>query len=175
MVILKKLGCGLAVLTLVVGVLSGCSGDTSASEGSGSDVTSVASTKNTTGWASSTDIFKQRWNSEIEAAYRINEFRVDSTEKNGGNFLAGTVYAVGNIFMMTTHNQGLFGSLCVQTTEAALGVPFNDAKAIVQQAMSSMQTSPNADGLVEYQGYDLTMQEFASSGELDCTISPKAP
>lgn len=143
--------------------------------GAASDGTATASEANTAGWASSADIFKQRWNSEIEVAYRINDFRVDGTGKNGGNFPAGTVYAVSNTFMLTTHNRDMFASLCVQTTEASLGIPLDDAVAVVKQAVRSLQSSPNAYGLAEIQGYDVAMQIFASSGELDCTISPKAP
>jgi hypothetical protein len=168
-IILKKLGCGIAMLSLLLVVLSGC--DTSASEGSGGD---DASTSGSTGWASSADIFKQRWNSEVQAAYRINEFRVDHTGKNGGNLLGATVYAGDSDFMLTTHSQSTFEAMCTQTVEAALGIPHSDAVAVVTQAASDLQTSPMAYGQVQYQGYNVSMQVFASSGELDCNVMPKS-
>jgi hypothetical protein len=139
-----------------------------------SDGTATASEANTSGWASSTGVFMERWNSEVEAAYRISDFHKIPTGYNAGEFLSGTILEYSHTFMLTTHNQDMFASLCVQTTEASLGIPLDDAVAIVRQAVSDMQTAPMSYGLVDFHGYYVSTQVFAAAKNYVCTIRPKS-
>ncbi|SHL89686.1 hypothetical protein [Rhodanobacter sp. OK091] len=139
-----------------------------------SDGTAIASEANTSGWASSTGIFMERWNSEVEAAYRISDFHKTRLGYNAGDFLGGTILQYDQTFTLTTHNQDMFASLCVQTTEASLGIPLDDAVAVVRQAVSDMQTAPMSYGLVDFHGYYVSTQVFAAAQNYVCTIRPKS-
>jgi hypothetical protein len=126
------------------------------------------------GWASSAEVFVQRWNSDIQDAYRISDLHVVKGGKDA-SLLGATVSAIdGQMYMLSTHNEEKFGPMCVATVKAALGVSADEATALVSQAHSNMQNGPMpAYGLVEYDGYNVSMQEFASSGEMDCTVMKK--
>lgn len=127
---------------------------------------SAAVVRPESGWADSADVFMQRWNNEVVAAYRINDFHLDSVGKNTGTFLGGTVYAAKNFFLLTTYSRQTFDSMCTQAIEAALGVPFDDASAI------ETQTSSDPDRYLEVQGYTVLIS--SGGGALECWVSLKS-
>jgi hypothetical protein len=126
------------------------------------------------GWAASTKVFAQRWNSEVQAAYKLDQFQGDSNSANGASadFLAGTVVLYQNMYMLKTRNKDMFPSLCTQTVEAALGTSFDDAKAIVQQAYSGATSAGMDFGTVDYQGYTVDLAGINNTFPA-CTVQIK--
>lgn len=126
------------------------------------------------GWATSTEVFAQRWNSEVQAAYKLEQFQGDSNSGNGAsaNFLSGTVVLYQDMYMLKTRNKDMFLSLCTQTVEAALGTSFDDAKAIVQQAYSGATSTGMDFGTVDYQGYTVDLASINNTFPA-CTVQIK--
>lgn len=139
-----------------------------------SSTTQLGSESAQSGWATSAEVFVQRWNNDIQPAYRMSDLHAVEGGKKA-SLLGATVSAIdGQMYMLSTHNQEKFGPMCVATVKAALGVSADEATALVSQAHSNMENGPMPPyGLVEYEGYNISMQEFASSGERDCTVMKK--
>ena len=166
---------GIIVAFMCVGVvlrITGITGETSSAQDASS--AQLSHEPAPSGWAMTAEVFVQRWNSDIQDAYRISNLHDVKGGKNA-SLLGATVSAIdGQMYMLTTHNEEKFGPMCVATVKAALGVSADEATALVSQTHSNMQNGPMpAYGLVEYNGYNISMQEFASSGEMDCTVMKK--
>jgi len=132
---------------------------------------SAAGANGGSGWAASKDIFLDRWNGQVASPYKIEGFNKDRMGKDTGEFLGGKIYALGDMYMLSTFDQSMYGSLCAQTVEAALGITSTEAEALSRQAYSSLRSSDMAYGMVEYHGYTVAMGIMGAS-ELTCTVNP---
>lgn len=104
-----------------------------------------ASPDSTTGWAASEDVFMARWNTNVNNVYRIEGFH-----DGMGNFLGGRVIASRNVYSSAGQRSIILES-CIQTVQAALGVPHEDAKELMLMAYNRSQMA--GIGIVDYQSY----------------------
>jgi hypothetical protein len=131
------------------------------------------STSNTSGWAGSADVFLARWNNAVTAAYKIDAFHADSDGSSVGKFLAGKVTLYKGAYSFGTQDKSVFLALCAQTAEAALGIPSDDAKALVEQAYSNERADGvTGFGMVEYQNYQVSLAGLNNMWPA-CTVGPK--
>lgn len=159
----------LGAVLRVAGVTADSSNAQDASTGQSSDQ-SVHS-----GWATSAAVFVQRWNSEVQDAYRISDLHSDGSGGGKATLLGAKLTTLDNkLYALYTHNEEKFGPMCVATVRAALDVSADEAEALVSQVHSNMQNSTMPGyGLAEYNGYNISMQKAVVGGELGCTVMPK--
>ncbi|GAB3780300.1 hypothetical protein [Dyella agri] len=126
------------------------------------------------GWALSADQFRQRWNSQTEASYHIDGFHRNRLGRNEASLPGASVYAENDTFEVATMDRSNSIALCLQTVQAALGVPAKTADALVATMFDQFRkTLPsNPYGSVEYQGYSAAMT-VAANGEFTCWVKPK--
>lgn len=171
-----KIMLGIVVGFMCLGAIlrvTGVTADTSNAQDASTDQPSDQSVHS--GWATSTAAFVQRWNSEVQDVYRISDLQSDGNGGGKATLLGAKITGLDNkMYALYTHNEEKFGPMCVATVRAALDVSADEAQALVSQVHSNMQNSTIPGyGLVEYNGYNISMQQSAVGGELGCTVMPK--
>ena len=126
------------------------------------------------GWATSAEVFVQRWNSQTQDAYRISDLHAEGDSKRASLLGATITAGDGQLYMLATHNGEQFRFMCIATVRAALDVSMEEATALVSQVNSNMQNGPMPGyGMVEYNGYDISMQIASVGGGMTCTVMKK--